>query len=340
MGKVIVHGDMTKFTIVARNEYFQYIDIEESGQELSDGNYNFTLTMNDGVTLVSSYYVNSYMQETEFEESFDYTLDSYGITFYIEIEGNQPDRDVTGFNKLYKVDNDILTSVSGERFVVNGEDLGTYFINILELPFSLDESILGDENQIRLGSYQLETTAIEIIKDSFTIDFGTIHVPVKYNNSYDYLNTTITLHLPYSNSINLELEYVIGYDIGIVYIIDLYSGDVTINISSSRVNKVIRSESVKIGRDIPFIKKVGGNTINQLTTSGGVLNGVLTPYIEVLRNKILNEDSIFKNSVTVYEQLSNISGFVSVDNIMLTTTANSREKDDILNQLRNGVYIK
>ena len=131
-----------------------------------------------------------------------------------------------------------------------------------------------------------------------TIDLGEIYVPRKHNNSYDYMNTDALLHLPFSNAIDLDLEYVIGCHVGVKYVLDLYSGYVTINISSSRVNKVIRSETLKIGRDIPFIRRVGGDTINQLSTSGGVNNGVLTPFIELVRNKIHNESSIFKNDVT------------------------------------------
>lgn len=340
MGVVTVHGDMTQFTIYATNEYFQQFEIEESGQELSNGRYTFELVLNEGVTLISSYYVNNYFQEKDFEGSFEYTLDSSGMIFHIDVESVAPERDVVGFNKLYKVDNTILTSIASERFVLDGDDLGSYIINILEIPFSLNDDVLGDENPIRLGSHSLTSTANEIIKDSVTIDFGSIHVPSKYNNSYDYMNTSIKLHLPYSNPVNLELEYVIGYDIGIVYIIDLYYGDVTVNISSSRYDKVIQSETFKIGRDIPFIRKIGGDTINQLSTYSGINNGVLTPYIEVIRNQIYDKDSVFKNDITVYDIIDNVSGFVTVENIMLNTNATTSEKDDIINQLRNGVYIK
>lgn len=333
-------GDENAFTIRAIDSMFQEYEVV-NGEQLYEGDYTFTIYMNDNYSLTRAYFLDSMLQEYEINNgTFSYYYDGYGMEIYVETESIQPDREVTGFNKLYKVDNEILTSIAGERFVLNGEDLGNYIINILELPFSLDSVILGDENPIRLGSHQLTTAAIEIIKDMITIDLGTIHVPVKYNNSYDYTNTIATLHLPFSNAITLELEYVIGYDIGITYILDLYFGDITVNISSSRVNKVIHSETFKIGRDIPFIRKVGGDTVNQLSSSSGVLNGVLSPYVEVIRNKILNESNIFSNSVTVYDQLQNVSGYVSVDNIVLSTNANASEKESIISQLRNGVYIK
>lgn len=339
--KVTVIGVEGTFNLYSYDDLYQQEELHVGDNFMYAGDYTFELVVHENYELVSATRTNRAGEIVDIvANKFTSAVGEYELIVEIVTKEKNPDRDVTGFNKLYKVDKQLLHSIAGERFVGGGVDLAEYFINILELPFSLDESIIGEEQAIRLGSEFLNTQAPEILKDSVRVDLGTIHVPKKYNNSYDYMNTTITLHLPFSDSISLEMGYVIGYDISITYIIDLYSGDMTINVSSSRVNKVIHSQTSKIGRDIPFIRRVGGNITNQLTTSSGVVNDVLAPYIEVIRNKIYDESNIFKTNVTVYDSLSNITGYVSVNKIMLSTSATAGEKDMILNHLRNGVYIK
>ena len=119
---------------------------------------------------------------------------------------NQPSKDVSGFNYLYLVDRDKLKSLSKERFITNGVDLGTYIINLLELPFVVNEEIKGTENPIVLGNAVANTKAVEILVDEIQIDLGDIIVPNKYNNSYDFINTETKLHLPFVNTIDLDIN--------------------------------------------------------------------------------------------------------------------------------------
>jgi len=254
--------------------------------------------------------------------------------------GNQPPKDVSGFNYLYLVDRDKLKSLSKERFITNGGDLGTYIINLLELPFVVNEEIKGTENPIVLGNTVADTKAVEILVDEIQIDLGDIIVPNKYNNSYDFINTETKLHLPFVNTIDLDINYVIGHTINIQYIIDLYYGDMTINIKSSKTNNIIHSENAKIGRDIPFIRKINGDSINSLSTKNGINNGIFSPFIEVIRNVPYQQNNEFKNEVTTHETLQNVKGYVTVSNMVLNSKATQNEKNSIINLLGNGVYIK
>ena len=342
MGKVILQGDILAFEVYALDGMFQEIKVDFGENDFYNDTYTFTIYLNQGYELISATRTNMADEEVDIiGDNFTTKVsDSYDLIINVVTQGSTPEREVTGFNRLYKVDKTILKEISGKRFAGGGVDLAEYFINILELPFSLDETNLGEEQQIQLGSETIDVLATEIIKDSVRIDLGTIHVPKKYNNSYDYTNTTINLHLPFADSINLELEYVLGYDISIMYILDLYSGDMTTNVSSSRIDKVIHSKTSKIGREIPFIRRLGGNVTNQITSPSGVINDVLAPYVEVVRNKPYDETNIFKTNMKVYDTLSNMVGYVSVNNIILSTDATTGEKDMILNHLRNGVYIK
>src|SRR5699024_155931 len=130
--------------------------------------------------------------------------------------------------------------------------LANYMINLIHVPFTIDNSLLGSINKIRLGTFLIKTTATEILTDVVNIEVGEIHVPKKYNNSYDFLETETVLYLPFVDSIELKPEYVIGFKISISYHIDLYSGSGTVNIKSSKNKKIIHSSKFIVGRQIPF----------------------------------------------------------------------------------------
>lgn len=312
---------------------------------VSEGTYDAEITLNKGYTFKKGYTVDRLgSQEAIAGTNFTLYVGRYGVeeihvtTEYHEVKPPTPN--VTGFNHLYLVDKNTLKSLAGERFITGSNstmDLGTFIINVLELPFKLDDSLKGVESNIVLGHTLANTKAVELINDELLIDFGTIRVPNKYNNSYDYMNTEIRLHVPFSNVINLDVNYVVGYDINVKYIVDLYAGEGTINISSSKINKVIHSENVKIGRNIPFIRH--NDVVNSISSKNGVNNEILSPYIEVIRN-IPYYDDVFANEVVTYGQLNNVKGYVTVNNIILNSSATQQEKNEIVNLLRNGVYIK
>lgn len=272
--------------------------------------------------------------------STDYTID---IT--LEKNFEPPIREVSGFNKVYLVTNETLSKLSKERFIAGGGgtgeekyDLGQFIINTLELPFPVPIDLLGDIEKIILGSTRMETETTEILSDSIVLDMGVISVPHKYNNSFDYVDTEIKLHLPYVDSIDIEIEYSIGYDISIQYIIDLYSGENTVNITSSKTGKIIHSKKYKLGRNIPFITS-NNRQQGSITDNSGLNNGVDTAFIEVIRSvpSGLNE---FNDKILAQSNLKGVTGYVVIQNIILNTIATMSEKNMILNILKSGVFIR
>lgn len=334
------------FTIKLTDKIGQDAGVLKIGDNtVAEGKYDAQIELEKGYTFIRGYMVDGIgNQEAIAGTRFTLHVGRYGTkeihvtTEYHKVKPPKPN--VTGFNHLYLVDKNTLKTLAGERFVTGNSstiDLGIFIINVLELPFKLDDSLKGVESNIVLGHTLANTKAVELINDELTIDFGSIHVPNKYNNSYDYMNTEIRLHTPFSNIINLDVNYVVGYDINVKYIVDLYSGEGTINISSSKINKVIHSENVKVGRNIPFIRY--NNVVNSISSKNGVDNELLSPYIEVIRN-IPYYDDVFTNEVITYGQLNNVKGYVAVNNIILNSSATQQEKNEIVNLLRNGVYIK
>ena len=72
----------------------------------------------------------------------------------------------------------------------------------------------------------------------------------------------------------------------------------------------------------------------------GIDNGVLIPYVEILRNDAVLSDGFFTVPVPDESLLANQIGYVKVDEIDLKVTASKDEKEMILRALDNGVIIK
>ena len=273
-------------------------------------------------------------------------VDTYTLEYEEPEPEPEPEKDVLGFNYVYRVDKEILRSIAGERFEVyvgDGRaeiiDLGEFILNVLELPFTISDDVLGEEKLVVLGNVTLETYATEILTDKLEVDLGTIDVPATYNNSYDYLNTTVTLHLPYVESIELEPDFVIGETVNVSYTINLYTGETTVNISSSK-NEIIISRQVQIGREIPFMKAQSHEMMFSSRGSFGIDNKITTAFIEVSRNVPYKIDNAFDDNVVDYVQLKDVDGYVTVNEIKLESSATFQEKQEIKNILRNGVVIK
>lgn len=294
------------------------------------------------------YYLDGLSQEIE----FDYSSDNMKATAMIDFEyapdvvvecetnGTPTPETIAGFNHVYMMTKTNLRELASERFQIGSQDLGEFIIALLELPFKVEGDIVGLEKSIELGYQLMETKAIEILDDELHIELGEIEVPKTFNNSYDYINTECILHLPFTNNIKLDTHYVIGETIYIDYIIDLYSGEATLNIASSFTGSIIQSENFIVGRMIPFISKINGNKYNSLSDSKELRNGIVTPFIEVIRNIPYQMNEPFNTMISETGLLRDFTGFVEVEDIILNCGATNDEMGTINSLLRNGVHIK
>lgn len=196
---------------------------------------------------------------------------------------------------------------------------------------------MGDKSTIILGNYDSNVESTLLNNYSCEIDLGTITVEEKYNNVYDYLNTTCTLRLPFFNPIIIDTDNVIGKTITIKLVIDFYSGNVTVNIYSTFTNSIIESQTTNIVTQIPFIQKQNNSIVNQL--SNVYKNLIDTAQIEVFRNVPYYTNSIFGKNTIDYDLISNVTGYCEISDIDLTTTATNEEKEQIKTLLKQGVFI-
>lgn len=274
------------------------------------------------------------------EGNFDISRDVY---FRCTVQEVSDDEGVVPpFNELYKVDSTILYNlnkklIANEFMGVEMPSLSPYIINLLELPFRINVTEIQDS--IKVGNVNFtDVIANKINRDLVEINLGEINIPELTGNSYDYLNTDVFLHLPYSDKISIPLEYAISETISIKYLIDLYSGECNITLRSTKINNVFHNGTTKIGRNIPFFHKQSDQILNQQSIMLPVNNDLSNAYIEILRNKPVENgfDSLVKDSSI----LSDFTGYLVVDDIELETSANQNDREEIKNILRNGVYIK
>ena len=147
------------------------------------------------------------------------------------------------------------------------------------------------------------------------------------------------IHLPLAPSIVLDLEYVIGQNIQIYYLLDCYTGKATINITSTKVDGIISSTQVDIGVKIPYMANAYTAPENTGVIAGGD-NGVKFPYIELVSHDAILPNGFFTVPVVDESLISGQSGFIKIDNVELETSALGNEKAQIISLLNSGVIIK
>lgn len=252
---------------------------------------------------------------------------------------------VTGANNLYKITKADLKQINIDRFVNSGAnpptviDYGTNILGVINLPFNINPDYIQDPELIKLGTHETTVTAPKIKTDKLYLDLGSINVPMP-ENSLGFTNATALIHLPFANSLNLDINVVLGQIINVEYVIDLYNGNSYVNIKSNKSDSIIASSNVNLGINIPYSSMLGdNNTVYNSNMSLGGDNHVKTPYIEIIQNIPILGNGFFTVPITAESTLNNEKGFIQVENINLNVNATSSEKDMILSTLKNGVII-
>ena len=320
--------------------------------EVISAEKNIIITATSGYEFKNTYHYedNGYTYDlVKNLEKTTLTIDTTQITGLSDITLNDnyiatlPVETIGGFCNLYKVTEKELSQLSKVRFQKDATsgtviDYGSSITQLYILPLNLPAEIIGDKSHIILGSFdsQVESTLL----NNYTVDYdmGSITVPAKYNNAYDFINTTCTLRVPFFNAVALDPENVVGHTISIKFTLDLYSGNVTMNVVSDFTGGIIYSATANIVTQIPFIQKQNNSVVNQLSNVFKYV--IATPVIEVVRNIPYQADnSTFGRETVQVAKLNTVHGYCEVDNVNLVTLATNDEKDSIISLLKEGVFI-
>ena len=324
------HGDVysvEKPIIISANSGYQFIG-DFHFNYVEDAYTNNAIFINEGDRL----YYDGDLSKAEY-----ITIDdNYNAT----LKPVEPVEPVSQFTNLYLTNKDELTLLSKERYQsIEGTtvDFGDYITNLYNTPFKVPSNIVGGKSDIILGSLKTSVSSSLLISSKFIIDMGTIEVPEKYNNVYDYSNVMYVLHLPYFDKIYLDSEYVVNQSIKIEYVFDIYTGSATVNIYSSFIDSVIESRTNIIVSQIPFIQKQTNAVIGNITTVNK--NNIVSPFIEVVRNIPYNVNTIFGGETIEYGVIGDYKGFTRCENVLLNSRATNTEKEEIIKLLNEGVIL-
>lgn len=342
------------------------------GNTLVQGSNDITFIADTGYSMTESGHITTILNGVESGSDFypddpkQFTLNipnvrtNYVISLSAVIDASEPTEPTepvekaSNFTNLYSTNDTELGHLAVDRFksALSGGsgsgagsstgsakpdelDHGKFILELFKIPFALPEAITTPDIAIQLGSVTTTVKSTRVDATTYTVDLGTIHINEKYKNSLDYKNTDCTLYLPFTKPVKLPTELVIDQDISISYHINLYNGDTTYTLISSKSGAQFDSETFNIGSKIPFMQVTNNNATNQLKPRE--YNNIYTAYIQVTRSipiEGVGSDCYEKGVISDYK------GYTEIDQIEINTRATQSEQEDIKQLLRQGVYIK
>ena len=240
--------------------------------------------------------------------------------------------------RLYEVDDDTLNAISKKGFTYfeDGKnvvyDFQQFINQLYKLPFSIPNSYLTTTSQVITGFFTLDVPAYKINKQTYSLDLGKITVPA--TNGFDYNLKSISLLLPWIETIKLNASNIIDKTIHVVYNVNLLDGSTTVVIYSD--DTVINSIKINISTNIEifniYANKQNGNLNSTLQ------NDLRQAYIKVDYYKPI--DNLISYPTNEHGTLKDYKGFTQTKNVILSRSINSSIDNMIINELNSGVIIK
>ncbi len=260
-----------------------------------------------------------------------------GKATLIEIE----DDVVANFVGIYKVDKDLLNEVAGIRWG-SDTDYGAFITQLYVLPVFIPSNLMSEELvPVQFGTHKSSVKTKYLLDNVMTIDLGKINVPPIYNNVFDYRDTKCLIHLPYTDPVELDINYVIGCELSVEIVVDLYTGYAMCNIYSDKLKGILIRQKINLTRDIPYIQSEVLFSTNK-NFGNYIKNDIYKPYIELLRGKPIGLDSVYgmNKPLNIFDRIGNYEGYLEVTKVKLDTSASNFEQVEIKSILANGIYIE
>lgn len=315
-----------------------------NGEVITDDKPEIILTANNGYEFDGVFSLKRGAITTNFTVSDDKSTltesvtDGYNYVLNDEYIAVKKVEKIGEFTRLYNPVESELTKLAKVRFQ-NDVDMGQYITALFKIPFEIPTDLITEEKRnIVLGTFDTNVTANGLTTYNMVVDVGTITIPEKYENVYDYIDTECILNLPYFDKIYLSNEFVIGQTVRIEYIIDLYSGNATCNIYSSFTGGIVESTNGVICCNIPFVQKTNNSVVGLISNINK--NIIDTAYIEVIRNKPYNVETVFGTETIDFGVIGDYTGYIEVSDVVLNSSATNEEKNEITDLLKEGITIQ
>ena len=314
------------------------------GETISPSKPRLEIVADDGFIFLNEYHykqlgVTKYLNKSDDNKMLYKDLTTTGLTLNDVYSAVTAPATIGTFVHLYKTTDEELSALAKVRFknvADNTVDYGQYISAVYRIPVDLS-GISGDTSNIMLGQYDSEVASTLLNQYLIDIDGGSITIPEKFNNAYDYLTTECVLHLPFLDEVWLSPQYVINQTINIRYKLDLYSGTLTASIYSSYLNSIVANSSGIIVTHIPFMQNQTDSVVNSL--SKVYTNLIPSAFMEVTRNIPYDSVNIYGKECVDFDMIGNKTGYLKCDNVSLVTSATKNEKDEIMSLLKGGVLL-
>ncbi|MFV0535094.1 MAG: hypothetical protein ACK5MR_15770 [Cumulibacter sp.] len=240
------------------------------------------------------------------------------------------------FNKVFLVTPEIIKEFENvPQLSEDSTDYSQYIISLMAIPFEIPETFLEVDAEITLGDYGTNIQAPVMNADKLIIPLGDVVYSGGESNSLDFVATSYEMFLPFiSLTVEIAPEHIVGKTISGEYILDAYSGDITVNLYNGDETPFYSGKS-SVGRSIPF--RVANNDQTTIGNEQGSENGLTTAYIRTSRRKL--QPGNFSNFVSLEGLLEDVTGFIMVEEIALQTSATYSERQQIVSILNGGVII-
>lgn len=214
-------------------------------------------------------------------------------------------------------------------------NFSTYIIALIQFPFKLPEDYIGPIKTVKIATYTTGASGYGINGNLLPIDLGEIQVPELRENSIDY-SSEYRFFIPFKQEpVQIDSFYVVGKTVKIEMILNLYTGQYTLNFFVEGEEPFI-TETGELGIDIPL--RLFDSVSGQVSGASGTYNEILTPFVEIRQPEIIEGE--YNNLITIIEDVSTHKGYFEVLYGRVNVQATSEEKDEINSLLKDGVFVK
>lgn len=309
------------------------------------------ITAESGFEFVGDYTFTINGETTSFRKNSDKTVLSYIFTKQPQVEtevkvtgtitATREEIDVVAFTSIYNPSDTELDELTKHLIVVTSEnivtDYSSYISKLYIIPFDVSSLRLPSKKNIILRNYDTTTQSYILNHWKMTVNGGQITIPNKYENVYDFINTTCQVYIPYFDIVSVEPKYIIGQTVSIQYILNFYDGYLCVNLSSTLNDKIFFTDKIKASIDIPFSSPEGNFVENEINVPK--LESVFQPYVTVTRNIPKPVDGTFGKRNHFYSKLKDLNGWTVVEDIDLDIDIPSNEENELKSILKGGVFI-
>lgn len=191
-------------------------------------------------------------------------------------------------------------AVYGDTGTFNLARLYDLIVSLRFYPFEIPAGYTTSVNGLTMGTGHtvfVEGNVPALDSLAMVVDCGTCKIPATFNGLFpsmkngdfrNYVNSTITVYLPFCGIVELNPSDVVGYTIALKYHVDLLSGGCTASITLNRENSsfMIANKSGSIGILMPITATNAGQvTANILSDTANVVSTIGSTVMSVLAAK-------------------------------------------------------